>query len=392
MKKEALAQEYAHFAEEIQAAVARVLASGRYILASEVEAFEAEAAAYLGVRYAIGCNSGTDALLLSLLACEIGPGDEVITTPFSFFATAATISRVGATPVFADIDPRTFNLDPARVAELITSRTRAIIPVHLFGQAADMTEFRRLADEHGLLLIEDAAQAFAARWAGQPVGTFGDLAAFSFYPTKNLGACGDAGLVTTNHPELARRVRILRQQGVDGLRYHHELMGINSRLDELQAAILRVKLPHLADLNAKRHLVAAIYDAGLAAVAGVCPPYVHPQATHIYHQYTIRTPYRDELRRFLADCGVETDVYYPVLLPDQPAYRNARYPFRTGPLPEARRATREVLSLPISPYLSHDQAEMVAERIKTFLTTRNGAVPLVAPNGKQESALSVAKS
>ncbi|MBE3576165.1 MAG: DegT/DnrJ/EryC1/StrS family aminotransferase [Limnochordales bacterium] len=378
-----LREEYRLIAPEIDRAVQQVLASGRYILGEEVSAFEAEAAEYLKVKHAVGCASGTDALLLSLMALGIGPGDEVITTPFSFFATAAVISRLGAIPVFADIDPRTFNLSPHAAAELITPRTRAIIPVHLFGQPAELNALRELADRHGLFLVEDAAQAFGARWQGRPVGGWGDVAAFSFYPTKNLGAAGDGGLVTTNDDELARRIRILRQQGVSSSRYCHELMGVNSRLDEIQAAILRVKLAHLEDWNARRNQIAHRYTQVLQDLLGCQPPFVAPAATHIYHQYTLRTPYRDELREFLAVAGVETAIYYPLLLPDQPVYQRGGYPFRCGPLIEARRASREVLSLPIFPYLREEQVERVVTAITSFFRQK-------AAVDRQESVLTAA--
>lgn len=378
-----LGQEYHLIAPEIDDALRRVLASGRYILGEEVSAFEAEAADYLEVRHAVGCASGTDALLLALMALGIGPGDEVITSPFSFFATAAVISRVGAVPVFADIDPHTFNLDPEAVEELITSRTRAIIPVHLFGQPADLTAYRELADRYGLFLVEDAAQAFGARWYDRPVGSFGDLAAFSFYPTKNLGAAGDGGLVTTNDDGLAIKVRILRQQGIKSSRYCHEMMGINSRLDEVQAAILRVKLRHLDAWNARRRQIADRYTQVLNELPDCQPPLATPFANHIYHQYTLRTPHRDELREFLTAAGVETAIYYPLILPDQPAYQTEGYPFRSGLLTQARLASREVLSLPVSPHLTEVQVETVVAAVTSFIEMKS-------TSPRQESVLNVA--
>lgn len=388
-----LQREYRSIQAEIDEACHRVLDSGRYVLGAEVEAFEQEAANYLHVQQAVGCASGTDALLLALLALGIGPGDEVITSPFTFFATAAAITRVGATPVFADIEPDTYGLAPQSVTELIGPRTRAVLVVHLFGQMADVSQLSRLCRQAGIWLVEDAAQAFGASWQGRPAGAWGDVAAFSFYPTKNLGAAGDGGLVTTNQPELAQRIRVLRQQGVRDSRYCHEALGINSRLDALQAAILRVKLRHLDDWNQQRQAIAARYIDSWAAFVAHGQDDIHsrtstrladsppeprasrallhlpqpaPQAVHIYHQFTLRTAQRAAFREHLAKDGVASEIYYPLLLPDQPVFQSGRYPWRSGPLPVARRICREVVSVPIFPQLTVAEVEQVICSVQGF--------------------------
>ncbi|MBE3550231.1 MAG: pleiotropic regulatory protein [Brockia lithotrophica] len=356
-----LAPEVEELWEELQAAIVRVLRSGQFILGPEVEAFEREVAEYLGVKHAIGVNSGTDALVLSLRALGIGPGDEVITTPFTFFATAEAIHLVGATPVFVDIDPESFNLDPNRIEEAITPRTRAILPVHLYGRPADMDAILAIARAHGLKVIEDTAQAFGAVVGGKKAGTLGDVGAFSFFPSKNLGAYGDGGLVATDDDEVAERVRMLRAHG-SRRKYVNEMIGYNSRLDALQAAILRIKLPHIDRWNAARRLVARRYNALLEGIPGIVIPDV--QEGYVFHQYTIRVlgGKRDAVRRFLADRGIATMVYYPV-----PLHRLPVYATPSGEFPEAERAASEVLSLPIWPKLPpstlHEVAHAVREAI-----------------------------
>lgn len=365
-----LASEVAQLRPALDAAWARVLDSGQFVLGPEVAAFEAEAAAYLGVEHAVALNSGTDALTLALRAIDVGPGDEVITTPFSFFATSETILLAGATPVFVDLAPGTFLLDADAVAAAITPRTRALLPVHLYGELAPMRVLRQLADDHGIALIEDAAQAFGARYttpcracpdpaacagaaAGSAAGALGDMAAFSFYPTKNLGAFGDGGLLTTHDAAVAARVRRLRNHGGER-RYHHEELGFNSRLDALQAAVLRAKLPHLAAWTDARRQIAQRYDAAFDGVDGLTPPV--PTPGHVYHQYTVRLSNgrRDAVAAALAEAGIASIVYYPHTL--------ERYGGRVhDELTHAHAAAAEVLSLPIYPSLSPGSQDRVVD-------------------------------
>ncbi|MGQ9756203.1 MAG: DegT/DnrJ/EryC1/StrS family aminotransferase [Desulfotomaculales bacterium] len=366
-----LTRQYNTIRKEIDAAVARVLSSGRFILGSEVEAFEQEVAEYLGVRHAIGVASGTDALLLSLRALGIGPRDAVVVPSFTFFATAGVVHNVGATPVFVDIDPHTLNIDPRNVEERLATdptlraKTKAIIPVHLYGQMADMDEIMAIAREYELFVIEDAAQAIGAEYRGRKAGSIGHLGCFSFFPTKNLGAYGDGGMVVTNDDELAERVRMLRVHGARPKYYHH-LVGYNSRLDALQAAILWAKLPHLPEWSAARQRLAARYDELLREIVGLVLPYRATDRTHIFHQYTIRVlgGKRDALRAYLAEQGIATEVYYPLPLHLQPCFRHLSY--REGDLPESERASREVLSLPMFPELTEEEQGYVAEEIRGF--------------------------
>lgn len=366
-----LTRQYNAIRKEIDAAVARVLSSGRFILGSEVEAFEQEIAEYLGVRHAIGVASGTDALLLSLRALGIGPGDAVVVPSFTFFATAGAVHNVGATPVFVDVDPHTLNIDPRKVEERLATdltlraKTKAIIPVHLYGQMADMDEIVALAEKFGLYAIEDAAQAIGAEYKGRKAGSVGHLGCFSFFPTKNLGAYGDGGMVVTNDDDLAERVRMLRVHGAKPKYYHH-LVGYNSRLDALQAAILRAKLPHLAEWTKARQRIAARYDELLRDIEGIKLPHRAPNRTQIFHQYTVRVPggKRDALRAYLAERGIGTEVYYPLPLHLQPCFRHLGY--REGDLPESERASREVLSFPMFPELTDEELEYVAGAIKRF--------------------------
>lgn len=372
------ARQYQQVRQEVLAALERVCASQHFILGEEVRQFEAAAAAHCGVEHAIGCASGSDALWLALAAAGIGPGDRVLTTPFSFFATVSSILRCGARPVLADIDPRTFNLSPTATHDVLASArgqgVRAVLAVHLYGQCADWTAFRALRQEHGCLLVEDAAQAFGATWQGQPAGGLGDLAAFSFYPTKNLGAYGDAGMVTTRDAQLAERLRMLRVHGMRR-RYYHDEVGWNSRLDTLQAAVLLVKLRYIEGWAQQRRERAAHYDqlfrqAGVVEAGpypdhGVVLPYVDPRGAHVFHQYVVRVARRDALREFLATRGIGSEIYYPVPLHLQQCLQDLGH--RPGDLPESERAAREVLALPIFPELTHEEQERVVSAIAEFL-------------------------
>ncbi len=339
--------EIAALRSEIDAAIRRVVDSGRFILGPEVEAFEREVAEYLGVRHAIGLNSGTDALVIGLRALGVGPGDEVITTPFTFFATAEAISLVGAKPVFVDVDPRTFNIDPALIPAALTERTKAIVPVHLYGQAADMDPILEIARQYGLKVLEDTAQAFGGEYKGKKLGTIGDAGAFSFFPTKNLGGFGDGGLLATNDDGVAEMARMLRTHGAKK-KYRNEILGYNSRLDTLQAAVLRVKLRHIDAFNEARRALAHAYTAQLAELEGVTPLYEAPYGTHVYHQYTVRIAdgRRDEVAAGLAERGIGAMIYYPT-----PVHRLPIYNEPAGCCPLAEAAAEEVLSLPIGPFL-----------------------------------------
>ncbi len=358
-----LAPEIEALWEELNAAIQGVLRSGQFIMGPAVQAFETEVAAYLGVKHAIGVNSGTDALLIGLRALGVGPGEEVITTPFTFFATAEAISLVGATPVFVDIDPRTYNLDPDLVEEKINPRTRAILPVHLFGQAAEMDAIQALADKYGLKVLEDVAQAMGGEYKGWKLGTFGQAAAFSFFPSKNLGAFGDAGLLTTDDDRVAETARMLRAHGAKK-KYFNETLGYNSRLDTLQAAILRVKLPHVDATNQGRRRVAQCYDELLSDVHGVETPHETADAGHVYHQYTvrIRDGRRDEVARHLSQAGIGTMVYYPVPVHKLPVYASMDYHLRL-----AEQAAGEVLSLPIWPEMPEALQQKVVEELRNGL-------------------------
>jgi dTDP-4-amino-4,6-dideoxygalactose transaminase len=370
-----LARQYAQIREEVLSAVERVCASQHFILGEEVAALEQEIAAFVGTTEAVGCASGTDALWLALVAVDVQPGDSVITTAFSFFASASAIVRAGARPVLLDVDPHTLNLDPAQVEAHLRSRKstrlRALLPVHLYGQCADMDVFERLANEFQLIVVEDAAQAIGASWRDRRAGSLGTTAAFSFYPTKNLSAYGEAGLVTTNNPEFAAHVRRLRTHGSPH-RYLHEELGWNCRLDAIQAAVLRVKLPHLERWNQQRRACAATYDrlltqSGLAsgkASDPVRPLGVSPHAHHVYHQYVIRARRRDDLRQFLTDRNIGSEIYYPIPIHLQPVFAYLGY--REGDLPESERAAREVLALPMFPELTEDEQQWVVESIAEF--------------------------
>ncbi len=352
---------------EIEAAIGRVLDSNGFILGAEVAALEQELAEYCGVRHAIGCASGTDALLLALMAFDIGPGDEVITTPYSFFATVSAITRLGATPVFVDIDPETFNLDVSRIEAKISDRTKAIQPVHLYGQCADMAALRAISERSGVPLVEDAAQAIGSEENGVRAGAMSDIGCFSFYPSKNLGGMGDGGFMTTDDDELAQKLRALRVHGSHE-RYFHKWVGLNSRLDGFQGAVLRVKLPHLDAWSRRRKENADRYrelfaDAGLLEVVGL--PFERPGVRHIYNQFVIRVPQRrDDLRAFLTDAGIGTDVYYPVSLHLQECF--AYLGGKAGDYPESERASRETLAIPVFPELKPDQQDYVVAKIAEF--------------------------
>lgn len=357
-----LAAEWAQIGPEIRAALERVLDSGHFILGPEGAALEQAIAALAGVPHAVACNSGTDALHLALRAAGIGPGDEVVTPAFTFIATAEAIACVGATPVFADVDPDSFNLTAADLECALTPGTRAVIVVHLFGQCAEMPAIAELCASRGIVLVEDCAQAIGADYDGRAAGAWGEFGCFSFYPTKNLGAYGDAGLVTARSAEHDARLRMLRHHG-SRQTYLHEVIGYNSRLDELQAAVLRAKLPHLAAFTAARQAHAARYRELLAG-ADLRLPAAHGRGAHVYHQFTVRVRRRDAVRKALAEAGVASGVYYPIPLHRQPVYEQE---FGGLQLPAAEAAAHEVLSLPIYPQLTDAQIRHVCETLRACL-------------------------
>ena len=363
-----LKAQYESIKDEINEAIQRVLGSGHFVLGPNVKALEKEVAVYCQCRYGVGVASGTDALRLSLHALGIGPGDEVITTPFTFIATANTISHTGAVPVFVDVDPRTYNVDPAKIEKAITERTRAILLVHLYGQPTAMRAIMEIARRYGLRVIEDCAQAIGAEYRGRRVGSFGDVGCLSFYPTKNLGAYGDGGMVVTNDAEIAERVDVLRRQG-GRVKYHAELLGFNSRLDELQAAILRVKLRHLDEWIEARCQRAHRYNELLnphrtSHITNLTTPHEDGDVRHVYYLYTIRAPRRDELWGYLKGQGISAMVYYPLSLHRQKLYHDLGY--GEVSLPQSERAEREVLSLPMHPFLTDAEVETVVEILGQF--------------------------
>jgi len=363
-----LSVQHLQIADEIAAAVTRVLGSQKFILGPEVRELEQELAQYCSCAEAIGCASGSDALLLALMACDVGPGDEVITTPFSFFATVGSIVRLGAKAVFVDIDSATFNMDVSQVQSAMTKRTKAILPVHLFGQCAEMETINELARQANMRVIEDAAQAIGAEYRGRRAGSLGEIGCFSFYPSKNLGGAGDGGLLTTNDSELAETLRILRTHGAKQ-KYYHERLGINSRLDSLQAAILRVKFRYLdqwADArraNAKRYRE-LFRDAGLGSSDYVQLPVESDGSVHVYNQFVIRARDRDRLKAWLAERGVGTEIYYPVPLHLQACFKDLGY--KNGDFPESERAALEALAIPVYPELSANAQTYVVETISSF--------------------------
>jgi dTDP-4-amino-4,6-dideoxygalactose transaminase len=355
-----LTAQYLELQKQLDAAVRQVMAAGQFVMGPNVAAFESEVGAYLDVPHCVSLNSGTDALMLALRALDIGPGDEVITTPFSFFATSEAIASCGAQPVFVDIDPATFNIDPTAITGAITPRTAAIVPVHLYGLPAPMREIMDVASRNGLAVVEDCAQAFGATIDGRRVGTIGDVGAYSFFPSKNLGAYGDAGMVATRSTPLAQRIRALRTHG--GLhKYYHDEVATNSRLDELQAAILRVKLPHVDRWNEMRVAVASRYREGLSAADGIELPAERDGARHVYHQFTIRVADRDRVREQLQAAFIQTMVYYPLPLHLQRAHGALGY--ARGAFPAAEAAASQVLSLPMFPELSPVDQRCVIDRL-----------------------------
>lgn len=359
--------QYQELREELLAAVTRVCDSQRFVLGDEGRALETEIAAYSQTKYAIGCASGSDALLLALMALDIKAGDEVITTPFTFFATGSAVTRLGGRPVFVDIDPLTYNIDPDAVARAITPRTKAIMPVHLYGQCADMDGLLRIAARHQIPIVEDAAQAIGAEDTQRRAGSMGIMGCFSFYPSKNLGGAGDGGMLTTNDAELAARLKILRVHG-GATEYRHAEVGINSRLDELQAAVLRVKLKYLDRWSDQRRVNASRYDELLQERKPeftVVTPFVREEARHIFHQYVLRVPkHRDDLVKHLAENGVGTGIYYPIPLHRQECFAFLGY--RAGDCPEAERAAKETIALPIYPELTENQQRHVVDSLLSF--------------------------
>ena len=360
-----LQTQYASLRDEMRLAIDRVFESQRFVLGEEVQKLEASIAAYCETKHAVACASGSDAVLLALMALDLRAGDEVITTPFTFFATGAAIARLGARPVFVDIDPRTYNLDASRVSDAITSRTKAILPVHLYGQCADMDALLAVSERHGIPIVEDAAQAIGATDKGRRAGSLGLVASFSFYPTKNLGGAGDGGILTTSDDDVAERLRRLRNHGGRN-EYQHEEVGINSRLDELQAAVLNIKMRHLDKWSDERARKAAVYDQLLGDTPfELITPSVREEARHIYHQYVVRVPqYRDALMEHLKQHGVGTKVYYPIPLHRQECFAYLGY--KEGDFPESERAARETFALPAYPELGETQQAYVVETIKSF--------------------------
>jgi dTDP-4-amino-4,6-dideoxygalactose transaminase len=359
-----LARQYSLISEETERAVLKILSSGYYVGGAAVTDFEREFADYTGVNHCLACNSGTDALYLALRALKIGVGDEVITSPFTFIATAEAVTMTGATPVFIDIDLDTFNLDLTQIKKAITPRTKAIIPIHLFGQSVNMSQLMEIAQTHHLYVIEDCAQATGAEWNGQKVGSMGHIGCFSFFPTKNLGACGDGGAVTTNDCAIADQIKILREHG-SSVRYRHDVMGVNSRLDAIQAAILQVKLRYLEQWNQQRQEVANRYQELLSPLPTLKLPQALYGSQHVWNQYTIMIPSRDEVRERLQQMGVISMVYYPIPLHLQPVYQELGY--QIGQLPNSEQASDEVLSLPMFPGLTIEEQQQVVYCLKDCL-------------------------
>ena len=356
-------REYKDLKDNIDSAIARVFEHGRFILGPEVKEFEQAVAEYSGTKYAVGVASGTDALLLSLRACNVKPGDEVITTPYTFFATAGVISRLGAIPVFVDIEPDTYNIDPEKIEDAITEKTKAIMPVHLYGQMADMTRIMQIARKHSVRVVEDAAQAIGSRHKGKRAGSMGDFGCFSFFPSKNLGGIGDGGMVVTNDEELAEMVRTLRVHGSKP-KYFHSIVGYNSRLDTVQAAVLLQKLPQLNIWHERRRANAAYYNKQFAGYP-IATPVEKEGNYHIYNQYTIRVENRDGLLSFLKERKIGCALYYPLSLHLQKCYEYLGY--REGDFPIAEEASHRTISIPIFPYLHEDEREEVAETIIEFV-------------------------
>jgi len=357
-------RQYAAIGSEIEKAVCEVLRSGSYILGPNVKALEAELAKYIGCNYTVGLNSGTDALHLALRALDIGAGDEVITTAFTFVATTESIEIVGATPVFCDINPDTFNIDANKIEALITPRTKAIMPVHLYGQPCEMDKIMDIAKRHNLYVIEDCCQAIGAEYKGQKVGTFGDIGCYSFYPTKNLGGMGDGGLITVNSENLKNRIVALRNHG-GAIRYHHDEIGVNSRLDEIQAAILRVKLNYIDEWNKARRSHAATYNELFAGCSDIQTPKELDNTYCVYHQYTVKIPNRDEIHKMLQESGIGAMLYYPIPLHMQKVHSHLGY--KMGDLPITEKNTECVISLPMFPELTLEEQKTVASTLISCL-------------------------
>lgn len=355
--------QYETLMPEIREQLDKVFASHHYIMGAQVKEFEEKMQKYLGIKHAIGCASGTDALVLAVKALEIKDGDEIITTPFTFFATASSIWRNNARPVFVDIDPKTFNLDPVKLQAAITPRTKAIMPVHLFGQCSDMQAIMDIAKKHNLKVIEDNAQGIGSTWNDQMSCSFGDIGTLSFFPSKNLGAMGDAGMCLTNDGELAKALRQLRVHG-EGPKYYHKCVGLNSRLDTLQAAVLSVKLDHLATWSKTRRANAAFYDANLAGIDGLTTPYIDPKAVTIYNQYTLIATRRNELMEHLQKKDIGCAVYYPLPLHLQECFTDLGY--KEGDMPVAEEMAKKVVSIPIYPELTREMKQYVVDSIKEF--------------------------
>lgn len=361
-----LKAQYRSIKSEIDAAIAQVLESGQFVLGAEVAGFEQDFAAYCGASECIAMNSGTSALHLAMLAAGIGPGDEVVTVPFTFVASIGAILYAGAKPVLVDIDPRSFTMDPAAIEAAITPRTKAILPIHLYGQTADMDPIMEIARRHGLVVIEDAAQAHGAKYKGRPAGSIGDIACFSFYPGKNLGAYGEGGAITTNNPEYARTIRIFRDWGQD-LKYHHVLRGYNYRMEAFQGAILRVKLRHLEKWTEARRAIVRQYNDELNGCE-IERPVEMPWGRHVFHVYTIRTEERDAMQSALTAEGIQTGIHYPVPAHLQPAYSDLGY--GPGDFPHSEAASKQVLSLPLYPELSSEAVAEVAGAVKKIVSSR----------------------
>ncbi len=359
-----LKNQYLKIKDEVDSAIHEVLDSCQFILGKVVSEFEVQAAEYLGCKYAIGCASGTDALQIALMAIGVKPGDEIITTPFTFVATTETIALLGAVPVYVDIDEKTYNIDVNKIESKITSKTKAIIPVHLYGQSAEMDTIMEIARKHKIKVIEDAAQAFGAEYKSKKVAGIGDIGAISFFPSKNLGAFGDAGMVTSNDEVLSQKMKIISVHG-SKRKYYHEMAGVNSRLDSIQAAVLKVKLKYIEKYHKARIAAAEMYNQKLSGV--VEPPYVMPGAKHIYHQYSIRVPNRDGLHEYLKENSIPSMIYYPVPLHLQEAYR---YNYKEGDFPVTEMITDDIISLPMHTELTGDQIEYITSRVIDFIRSK----------------------
>lgn len=363
-----LKAQYKSIREEIDEAIHRVMEAGQFVLGPDTEALEEEVATFLGVRYAVGVASGTDALRLALIASGLGPMDEVITTPFTFIATAEAVVQCGARPVFVEIDPKTCNIDPAKLEIKVTKKTKAILPVHLYGQPADMDVILRLGKKYNLKVIEDCAQAFGAKYRGKRVGSLGDIGCLSFFPSKVLGAYGDGGMVVTNNSEIAQMVKILRDHG-GKTKYHYLVHGFNSRLDSLQAAILRIKLQYVEEWIEQRRRHATLYSSLIGKIGGIQPPYIAPENYHVFNYYTILLANpaidRDRLREHLNSQGIATAVYYPLSLHLQQVYQSLGH--KLGDFPQSERAQEKVLSLPMYPELNEGQVEEIAGTVRDYV-------------------------